>query len=75
MPSLLLDLRSIWYPPLSKCQLGAVGIDVTETIVLPSVRIHQSLIIGFDGIKALRSVYVGSYKRRDTGIDRLIDDI
>lgn len=75
MPSLLLDLRSILYPPLSKCQLGTLGIDVIEIIVIPGVRISQSLIIGFDGIRALRSVYVGSDERGDTGIDSLVDDI
>jgi len=75
MPSLLLDLRSTWYPPLSKCQLGTLGIDVIEIIVIPGVRINQSLIIGFDGVGTLRGVYVGSDERRDTGIDSLVDDI
>lgn len=75
MPSLLLDLRSTWYPPLPKCQLGTLGIDVIEIIIIPGVRINQSLIIGFDGVGTLRGVYVGSDERRDTGIDSLVDDI
>lgn len=75
MPSLLLDLKSIWYPPLSKCQLGTLGIGVIETIKIPGVRINQSLIIFIDGIRALRGVYVGSDERRDTGINGLVDDI
>lgn len=43
--------------------------------MVPSFRGSKILVVGFDGIRALVSVYIGSDQRRDTRVDCLIDKI
>jgi hypothetical protein len=44
-------------------------------IIVPSVRGSKILVVGFDGIRALASVHIGSDERGDTRVDSLIDKI
>lgn len=52
-----------------------ISSDMEEMFVIPSVRASQILIVGFDSIRARRSVNIGSDESRDARVNSLIDKI